>query len=86
MRDSRRYEQFKRLMLVCGILQSNAGWWSVSELHAAYRDRVGSVSQKTIGRDLAFMEAVGIVECRSTACSYGFSRDYKWQGWPSALQ
>jgi len=83
---SKRCEQLKRVFLVCQILQSNEGWWNASEVHAAYRDRVGQISCRTINRDLLLLLAVGIVECEQhTKASARPIRNFRWAGWPTAL-
>ena len=84
--DSRRCEQFKRIFLVCSILQSSSGWWTIAELHAAYLERVGQISYRTINRDLLLLDAVGAVESekhtfqRKTTVSV-----FRWAGWPPVL-
>ena len=82
--DSRRCAQFKRIFLVCSILQSNSGWWTSANLHAAYRDRVGTISHRTIVRDLVLLTVVGAVECRTFKKAQTASV-FRWSGWPPAL-
>lgn len=84
--ESNRCEQLKRVFIVCQILQSNEGWWKITEVHTAYIERVGQISCRTIKRDLLLLAAVGIVEHeKHSRESARPVREFRWLGWPTAL-
>lgn len=86
--DSHRHRSLKQSLLLCSVVQTFNGWFSIADATRAWQEEVGGACKRTIRRYLLALEMAGVLEIRKSPRGRRGTRvfEFRWLGWPEPIK
>ena len=82
--DARRLKTLKTAIFIAHII-SDIEYATVGEVTKLYRENVGNISSRTVGRYLRSLELMGVIEAHEDIVNSAFKKiRFSWIGWPES--